>query len=108
MTTMTACLLMAVHGKVVMVPSGSIVAVAGSTSPGAAGLLFAAAAATSAFAFFGRCNYFLLYHFTTYVLLGSVALKAVRAKPHRRRCNAGNACRKAGAKIAVINISKIC
>ena len=48
-----------------MVPTGSSAVVAGATSPGAAGLLIASATtpasatATSAFAFFRKCNYLL-------------------------------------------------
>jgi PKD repeat protein len=83
---MMAHLLTAEHGKVEIVPSGSFAAVAGTTTPGAAGLRFAAAttpaaaAATSAFAFFRKCSYFLLYHFTTYMpYYGRVALTAVCA-----------------------------
>ena len=55
-------------GGLPMAPFGSIVAVAGEATQGTAGLRFAAttatvaASATSAFAFFRNCNYFLLYH----------------------------------------------
>ena len=69
---MTAHLLTAAHGTE-MAPTRSSAAVAGATPPGAAGLLsastssLATAPTSSAFAFFRNCNYFLLYHFTTYM-----------------------------------------
>jgi len=86
-----------------LVPSGPIVAVAGTAPPGAVGLLFAtsaaaAATAASAFAFFRNSNHLLLYYFTTYYIHESVAEGGARAKPHSRRCNACEARRKAGAK----------
>jgi hypothetical protein len=90
--TITAHLMTAAHGKVEV---ASFVAVAAATTPGAAGLLFASAstlasaAASSAFAFFESCNYFLLYHFTTYMLTMSAlpeggACEAAQPEVQRR------------------------
>jgi hypothetical protein len=93
---MTVHLLTAACGKK-MVPTGSSAAVAGAATPGAAGLLVATAAApasataASAFAFFRKCNYLLLYHFTTYMLTLSAlpeggACEAAQPKERRRCC----------------------
>ena len=77
MIPITVLQLMAVHGKMELALPGCFVAVAGSIMPGTAGQPAvtstpqASAPATLAFAFFRKCNPFLLYPFTTYNSLQS-------------------------------------
>ena len=73
----TALQLMAVHGKMELALAECFVVAAGYTVPGAAGqpaaspTSRASASTASVFAFFRKCNSFLLYPFTTYNSLQS-------------------------------------
>jgi hypothetical protein len=77
MIPITTLQMMAVHGKMELALAGWFVVAAGSAMPDAAGrptaatMARATATTTSAFAFFRKCNPFLLYPFTTYHSLQS-------------------------------------
>ena len=98
-----------------MVPTGFSAVVAGTTSPGAAGLLAApaatpaTAATTSAFAFFRSCNHLLLYYFTTNMLYYECVARRLCVRSH----TAEGATRMMPAvrrarKLIVTNMLKMC